>query len=70
MKHENKANIVFRITCPDCFNKDILKTDGNLITRLDKHHTKPEQPKYQHLSNCSSLGGSPGYYFKETRLFV
>ena len=45
-----KKNVIYRITCLGCFNKFIGKTGRNLITRLDKHCTKPEQTMYQHLS--------------------
>lgn len=47
---ENKENVIYRITCLGYFNKFIGKTGRNLITRLDKHCTKPEQTMYQHLS--------------------
>ena len=31
----------------------IGKTDWNLITKLDDHDTKADQPMYQHLGNFS-----------------
>ena len=33
--------------------KNVIKTDRNLIIKLDEHGTKVDQPMYQHLSNCS-----------------
>ena len=49
---QQKANVIYRITCPDCYNKYIGKTDRNIITRLDEHGTKPDQPMHLHLTNC------------------
>ena len=31
------------------------KTNRNLITRLDEHGTKDDQPMYQDLSNCGAF---------------
>ena len=50
---QQKANIVYRITCPGCYNKYIGKTGRNIITRMDEHGTKPDHPMYQHLTNCA-----------------
>ena len=50
-----KSNVIYRITCPGCFKKYVGKTDQNLITRLDEHGKKVDQPMYQHLSNCSAF---------------
>ena len=52
---EQKSNVIYGITCPACFQKYVGKTDRNLITRLDEHGTKVDQPMYQHLSNCSAF---------------
>ena len=52
---EQKSNVVYRIRCPGCFQKYVGKTDGNLITRLEKHGTKVDLLMYQHLSNCSAF---------------
>ena len=35
--------------------KNVIKTDRNLIIKLDEHGTKVDQPMYQHLSNCSAF---------------
>ena len=37
------------------FKNILTKTDGNLITRLDEHDKKVEQPMYQLLSNCCAF---------------
>ena len=52
---EQKSNVIYGITCRGCFQKYVGKTDRNLITRLDEHGTKVDQPMYQHLSNCSAF---------------
>ena len=52
---EQKSNAIYRITCPGCFQKYVIKTDRNLIIKLDEHGTKVDQPRYQHLSNCSAF---------------
>ena len=33
-------------TCPGCFQKYVGKADTNLITRLDEHGTKVDQPMH------------------------
>ena len=50
---EQKSNVIYKITCPGCFQKYVGKTDRSLISRLDEHGTKVDQPVYQHLCNCS-----------------
>ena len=55
IQFQTKANVVDRITCPGCYNKYIGKTGRNIITRMDQHGTKPDQPMYQHLTNCAQF---------------
>lgn len=52
---EQKANVIYKIKCPGCFNEYIGKTDRNFITRLDEHGSKTDQPMYQHLINCTAF---------------
>ena len=52
---EQKSNVIYGITCHGFFQKYVGKTDRSLITRLDEHGTKVDQPMYQHLSNCSAF---------------
>ena len=52
---DQKYNVIYRITCPGCFQEYVGKTDRNLITIIDEHGTKVDQPMYQHLSNCSAF---------------
>ena len=47
-----KANVIYKVTCPGC-NEDYLgKTDRSLVTRLNVHASRKDQPMYQHLSKC------------------
>ena len=46
IQFQQKANVIYRITCLGCYNKYIEKTDRNIITRLNEHGTKPDQPMY------------------------
>ena len=34
---DQKANLMYRFTCPGCNEKYIGKTDRNIITRLHEH---------------------------------
>ena len=43
---EQKSNVIYRITCPGCFQKYVGKIDRNLTTRLDEHGTKVDQTMY------------------------
>ena len=46
IQFQQKANVIYRITCSGCYSKYIGKTDRNIITRLDEHGTKPDQSMY------------------------
>ena len=52
---EQKSTVIYRIICPDSFQKYVDKTDRNLISRLDEDGEKVGQPMSQHLSNCSAF---------------
>ena len=47
-----KENVVFKVTCPNCGENYVGKTDRNLVTRLHKQASCEDQPMYQHLSKC------------------
>ena len=55
IQFQQKANVVYRIACPGCYNKYIGKTGRNIITRMDEHGTKPDHPMYQHLTNWAEF---------------
>ena len=43
---EQNSNVIYGITCPGCFKKYIGKTDRKVITKLDEHGIKVDQPMY------------------------
>ena len=55
IQFQRKANAVFRITRPVCYNKYIGKTDRNIIRGMDEHRTKPDWPMNQHLKIVFNL---------------
>ena len=52
-----KANVIYCLSCPGCQQDYIGKTDRNIETRLLEHGTRADQPMFQHLVECE--------YFKE-----
>ena len=50
--HEQKNNIIYRITCPDCGGKYIGKTERCTISRMSEHGTPDTEPMIKHLSEC------------------
>ena len=47
-----KANVICKITCPGCNEDHVGKTDRNLVTRLNEHVSREDEPINQHLSRC------------------
>ena len=47
-----KANLIYKVTCPGSNEDYVGKTDRNLITRLNEHASHEDQPIYQDLSKC------------------
>ena len=62
IQFQQKANVIYRITCSGCYSKYIGKTDRNIITRLDEHGTKPDQLMYQQLTNCAQFAEYLKFY--------
>ena len=50
-----RANVIYKLSCPGCGNKYVGKTDRCLITRLLEHGTRVDQPIIQHLTRCDSF---------------
>ena len=48
-RYHQKAKTVYCITCPGCQNNNVRKTDRNIITRLNEHVTRNDQPMFQQL---------------------
>ena len=46
-----KANVIYRLTCPGYVQHYIGKTDCSLAFRLCRHATRSEQPMFRHLFN-------------------
>ena len=44
-----KANVIYKVTCPGCNEDYIGKTDRSLVTRLNEHASCEDQHMYQHL---------------------
>ena len=53
---DQKANLIYRFTCPGCNEKYVGKTDRNIITRLHEHGSRIDQPLHIHLTNCDKFG--------------
>ena len=62
IQFQQKASVIYRITCPGCYNKYIGKTERSIITELDEHGTKSDQPMYQHLTNCAQFAEYLKFY--------
>ena len=43
-----KANVIYKVTFPDCNEDYVGKTYRNLVTRLSEHASREDQPMYQH----------------------
>ena len=50
-----RANVIYKLSCPGSGEKYVGKTDRCLITRLLEHGTREDQPMFQHLSRCDSF---------------
>ena len=53
--HEQRNNIIYRITCPGCGKKYIGKTERCLISRMNEHGKQENEPMFKHLSECEML---------------
>ena len=49
---DQKANLIYQITCPGCGGKYIGKTDRNFITRMGEQGGRNDQPMHKHLYTC------------------
>ena len=53
-KHQ-KANVIYKITCLG-YNEDYIgKTDCNLVTKLNEHASREDEPMYQHCEHLDIL---------------
>ena len=49
--HEQRNNIICRITCPDCSGNYIEKTERCLISRMNEHGTGDTEPMFNICRN-------------------
>ena len=49
---DQRANVVYQITCPGCGEHYIGKTDRCFITRMKEQGGRCDQPMYNHLHTC------------------
>ena len=55
-KHQ-KANVIYKITCLG-YNEDYIgKTDCNLVTKLNEHASREDEPMYQHCEHFAHIIG-------------
>ena len=47
-----KSNVIYTIKCPGCGEDYIGKTDRCVITRLNEHSNRSDQPMFQHRQHC------------------
>ena len=50
-----KSNIIYTINCPGCGEGYVRKTDICVITRLNEHTNRSNQPMFQHLLPCDKF---------------
>ena len=55
VQFQQKANVVYKIKCPGCFNKYVGRIDRNIITRIFEHGTKPDQPMLQVVQKLKNI---------------
>ena len=44
-----KAKFIYKVICPGCNEDYVTKTDRKLLTKLNEHASRDDQPIYQHL---------------------
>ena len=52
---EQKNDVIYNIKCPGCGQEYIGKTDCCFGVRMHEHGNKPDQPMFQHLSQCDDF---------------
>ena len=50
-----KSNVIYTIKCPRWGEDYIGKTDRCVITRLNEHSNRSDQPMFQHLQHCEKF---------------
>ena len=57
-----KSNAIYTIKCPRCGEDYVRKTDRCVITRLNEHSNRSDQPMFQHLQHCEKFLEIMGLY--------
>ena len=47
-----KSNVIYTIRCPGCSEDYVGKTDRSVITRLNEHSHRSDQPMSQQPQHC------------------
>ena len=50
-----KSIVIYAIKCPGCDEDYVGKTDRYVITRLNEHINRSDQPMFQHLQHCEKF---------------
>ena len=50
-----KSNVSYTIKCPGCGEDYVRKTDRYVITRLNEHSSRLDQPMFQDLQHCQEF---------------
>ena len=50
-----KSNVIYIIKCQGCGQDYVRKTNGCVITRLNEHSNRSDQPMFQHLQHCEKF---------------
>ena len=52
---EQRAQVIYEITCPGCGGKYIGKTDRCISIRMTEQGSRTDQPMHRHLSTCEKF---------------
>ena len=50
-----KSNVIYIINCPGCGEDYAGKNERCVVTRLNEHSSRSDQPMFQHLQHCEKL---------------
>ena len=50
-----KSNVIYTTKFSGCGEDYVGKTDRCVITRLNEHSNRSDQPKFQHLQHCEKI---------------
>ena len=53
--NHQKSNVMYTIKCPECGGDYVEKTNRCVITRLNEHSDRLDQPMFQHPQHCEKF---------------